>query len=42
MWRLNSDRSDCNADRTSPGNQCCERRASTLGLHWLWPVLVAA
>jgi hypothetical protein len=41
MWRPNSDRSDCNADRTSPGKQRCKRGASTLGLHWLWPVLVA-
>src|SRR5215475_10165528 len=41
MRRPNSDRSDCNANRTSPGKQCCKRGASTLGLHWLWPVLVA-
>ena len=37
MWRPNSDCSDCNADRTNPGKQRCERGASTLGLHWLWP-----
>jgi hypothetical protein len=41
MWRPHSDCSDCNSDRTNPGKQRCERRASTLGLHWLWPVLVA-
>jgi hypothetical protein len=38
----NSDRSDCNADRTSPGKQRCERGASTDGLQSLRPVLVAA
>ena len=42
MWRPNSDRSDCNADRTSPGKQRCERGASTDGLQSLRPVLVAA
>ena len=38
---LSSDCSDCNADCINPGKQRCERGASTLGLHWLWPVLVA-
>ena len=41
MWRPNSDRSDRNADRTSPDKQRCEHRASTDGLQCLWPLLVA-